>query len=49
MDIKSIIYKATFIFTITLAIISIVGLGIKIEAIDQFLNVSTIPIFCLIF
>ena len=45
MDIKSIIYKATFIFTITLAIISIVGLGIKIEAIDQFLNVSTIPIF----
>lgn len=45
MDTKSIIYKATFIFMIILAIISIVGLGIKIEAIDQFLNVSTIQIF----
>ena len=45
MDTKSIIYKATFIFMIILAIISIVVLGIKIEAIDQFLNVSTIQIF----
>ena len=37
MEIGSIIYKALFIFTIVLAVFSIIGICINIDAINQLL------------
>lgn len=45
MEIESIIYKALFIFTVVLAIFSIIGLWINIDTINQLLVISTVPIF----
>lgn len=45
MELKSIIYKATFIFTIILAVLSIFQIWIKIESIDKIINVSIFPLF----
>ena len=45
MEIGSIIYKALFIFTIVLAVFSIIGICINIDAINQLLVISTVPIF----
>ena len=45
MEIKSITYKALFIFTIILAIISIIGFWINIDDINQLLAISNAPIF----
>lgn len=45
MEIRSIINKALFIFTIVLAIFSILGFWINIDTINQLIVISTVPIF----